>query len=256
MWTVRVGHEDPRFDTARTETDTSASRCAGTPRPELPASGATPIARKASSRTVGWMWTAASWRQEEAMIGHRRRSLVLAVLSAMLVVACGGATQSASAPVASQAASQPASVAPSAAAEIDQGLRRLRDARSRSRGTASSTPPSRRSRTAGRIDVHVHRRHRLRRRHGARPARGRGAASSRTSSSATPSATRRPSRRVAADYPDIAFVFGSGGGPAEPNFSRLRQLDPRAGLPGRHARGRPDRSRTSSASSAATRCRR
>ncbi len=26
-------------------------------------------------------------------------------------------------------------------------------------------------------------------------------------------------RRVAADYPDIAFVFGSGGGPAEPNFS-------------------------------------
>jgi basic membrane lipoprotein Med (substrate-binding protein (PBP1-ABC) superfamily) len=26
-------------------------------------------------------------------------------------------------------------------------------------------------------------------------------------------------RRVAADYPDIAFVFGSGAGPAEPNFS-------------------------------------
>jgi basic membrane lipoprotein Med (substrate-binding protein (PBP1-ABC) superfamily) len=26
-------------------------------------------------------------------------------------------------------------------------------------------------------------------------------------------------RRVAADYPDIAFVFGSGGGPSEPNFS-------------------------------------
>ena len=26
-------------------------------------------------------------------------------------------------------------------------------------------------------------------------------------------------RRVAADYPDIPFVFGSGGGPAEPNFS-------------------------------------
>jgi len=26
-------------------------------------------------------------------------------------------------------------------------------------------------------------------------------------------------RRVAADYPDIAFVFGSGGGPADPNFS-------------------------------------
>ena len=26
-------------------------------------------------------------------------------------------------------------------------------------------------------------------------------------------------RTVAADYPDIAFVFGSGGGPAEPNFS-------------------------------------
>ena len=26
-------------------------------------------------------------------------------------------------------------------------------------------------------------------------------------------------RRVAADYPEIAFVFGSGGGPAEPNFS-------------------------------------
>ena len=26
-------------------------------------------------------------------------------------------------------------------------------------------------------------------------------------------------RRVAADYPDIAFVFGSGGGPANPNFS-------------------------------------
>ena len=35
----------------------------------------------------------------------------------------------------------------------------------------------------------------------------------------TPSATRRPSAPVAADYPDIAFVFGSGGGPAEPNFS-------------------------------------
>ncbi len=26
-------------------------------------------------------------------------------------------------------------------------------------------------------------------------------------------------RRIAADYPEIAFVFGSGGGPAEPNFS-------------------------------------
>src|SRR5215217_7421224 len=26
-------------------------------------------------------------------------------------------------------------------------------------------------------------------------------------------------RRVAADFPDIAFVFGSGGGPADPNFS-------------------------------------
>lgn len=26
-------------------------------------------------------------------------------------------------------------------------------------------------------------------------------------------------RRVAAEYPDIAFVFGSGGGPAEPNFA-------------------------------------
>ena len=26
-------------------------------------------------------------------------------------------------------------------------------------------------------------------------------------------------RRVAADYPDVPFVFGSGGGPAEPNFS-------------------------------------
>jgi basic membrane lipoprotein Med (substrate-binding protein (PBP1-ABC) superfamily) len=26
-------------------------------------------------------------------------------------------------------------------------------------------------------------------------------------------------RRVAADFPDVAFVFGSGGGPAEPNFS-------------------------------------
>jgi basic membrane protein A and related proteins len=26
-------------------------------------------------------------------------------------------------------------------------------------------------------------------------------------------------RRVAADYPDIAFVFGSGGGPVDPNFS-------------------------------------
>ena len=26
-------------------------------------------------------------------------------------------------------------------------------------------------------------------------------------------------RAVAADYPDVAFVFGSGGGPAEPNFS-------------------------------------
>jgi basic membrane protein A and related proteins len=26
-------------------------------------------------------------------------------------------------------------------------------------------------------------------------------------------------RRVAADFPDIAFVFGSGGGPSEPNFS-------------------------------------
>jgi basic membrane lipoprotein Med (substrate-binding protein (PBP1-ABC) superfamily) len=26
-------------------------------------------------------------------------------------------------------------------------------------------------------------------------------------------------RRVAADYPEIAFVFGSGGGPANPNFS-------------------------------------
>src|SRR5512143_954002 len=26
-------------------------------------------------------------------------------------------------------------------------------------------------------------------------------------------------RRVAKDFPEIAFVFGSGGGPAEPNFS-------------------------------------
>ena len=35
----------------------------------------------------------------------------------------------------------------------------------------------------------------------------------------TRSATRRPCARVAADYPDIAFVFGSGGGPADPNLS-------------------------------------
>ena len=59
---------------------------------------------------------------------------------------------------------------------------------------------------------------------------------------------------MAADYPDIAFVFGSGGGPAGAELLRLRQLDPRAGLPGRHARGRPDQERASSAWSAACPC--
>ena len=33
-------------------------------------------------------------------------------------------------------------------------------------------------------------------------------------------------RSVAADYPDIAFVFGSGVGPAGDELQRLRQLDP------------------------------
>ena len=47
-------------------------------------------------------------------------------------------------------------------------------------------------------------------------------------------------RRVAKEFPDVAFVIGSGQGPAEPNFCRLRQLDPRAGLPVRHHRRQAD----------------
>ena len=72
---------------------------------------------------------------------------------------------------------------------------------------------------AGRIEYTYRRRHRLLRRHGADPARGRPSSTCRTSSSATPSATRRPCAPWRPTIPDIAFVFGSGGGPADPNFS-------------------------------------
>ena len=66
--------------------------------------------------------------------------------------------------------------------------------------------------------LHLHRKHRLFRRHGARAARSR--------------RQQKPDiifgdafgneeavRRVAKDFPKIAFVFGSGGGPSDPNVS-------------------------------------
>ena len=89
---------------------------------------------------------------------------------------------------------------------------------SRSRGTGSSTPRSRlrrlpaASRTRSRTTS-------------ATPATWSSScatsprSSSPTSSSATAFGNEEAVRRVAADYPDIPFVFGSGGGPAEPNFS-------------------------------------
>jgi basic membrane protein A and related proteins len=163
------------------------------------------------------MWTAASWRQEEAMVGHRRRSLVLAVLSAMLVVACGGATQSASAPAASQAASQPASAAPSAAAgtikvfgafatEIEEpwdGVihTALEDEKAAGRIEYSFTDAIGYSGDMERVLREVAERD--------QPSIVFGDAFG----------NEEAARRVAAEYPEIAFVFGSGGGPAEPNFS-------------------------------------
>ena len=99
-----------------------------------------------------------------------------------------------------------------------QGDRRLLLGRSRSRGTASSTPRWRR-----------------------RPRPAASPTSTRTASATTAAWSWRCARSseadqpdiifgdsfgneeavraVAADYPDIPFVFGSGGGPAEPNFS-------------------------------------
>ena len=47
-------------------------------------------------------------------------------------------------------------------------------------------------------------------------------------------------RRVAADYPEIPFVFGSGGGPAEPNFSVFDNWIHEPAYLAGHARGRPD----------------
>ena len=47
-------------------------------------------------------------------------------------------------------------------------------------------------------------------------------------------------RRVAKEFPDVAFVFGLGPGPGRAEFRRLRQLDPRAGLPVRHHRRQDD----------------
>ena len=80
--------------------------------------------------------------------------------------------------------------------------------------------------------LHVHRRHRLRGADGARPARDR--------REEQPDVifgdafgNEEAVRRSPPTFPTIAFVFGSGGGPAEPEPLGVRQLDPRARLPGR-----------------------
>ena len=96
---------------------------------------------------------------------------------------------------------------------------------------------------AGRITYTFTGRHRLRRRHGARPARRSPRASSPTSSSATAFGNEEAVRRVAADYPDIAFVFGSGGGPAEPNFSVFDNWIHEPAYLAGHAGRRPDQVR-------------
>jgi basic membrane protein A len=163
------------------------------------------------------VWTAASWRQEEAMIGHRRRSLVLAIVSATIVVACGGASPNATAPPASEAASQVASAAPSAAAgsikvfgafatEIEEpwdGVihTALEGEKADGRIEYSFTDAIGYSGDMERVLREVAERD--------QPNIIFGDAFG----------NEEAARRVAAEYQDIAFVFGSGGGPAEPNFS-------------------------------------
>ena len=53
-------------------------------------------------------------------------------------------------------------------------------------------------------------------------------------------AVEAAARKVAKDYPKVSFLMGSSGKPQEPNFARVRQLHPGAGLPDRHDRRRHD----------------
>ena len=46
-------------------------------------------------------------------------------------------------------------------------------------------------------------------------------------------AVEAAARKVAKDYPKVSFLMGSSGKPQEPNFARVRQLHPGAGLPDR-----------------------
>ena len=151
------------------------------------------------------------------MIGHRRRSLVLAIVSATIVVACGGASPSATAPPASEAASQVASAAPSAAAETIKVFGAF--------ATEIEEPWDGVIHTAlegekadGRIEYSF------------TDAIGYSGDMERVLREVAERdqpniifgdafGNEEAARRVAAEYQDIAFVFGSGGGPAEPNFS-------------------------------------
>jgi basic membrane protein A len=164
------------------------------------------------------------------MVGQRRRSrrisaigrpraVALLALSALIVTACGGAAPSASAPAASAPpASEPAasaSASPAAealtvfgafATEIEEpwdGVihTALEDEQAAGRITYTFTDAIGYSGDMERVLREVAERD--------QPNVIFGDAFG----------NEEAARRVAAEYPDIAFVFGSGGGPAEPNFS-------------------------------------
>lgn len=164
------------------------------------------------------------------MVGQRRRShprgasrallpTSLVALIALLAAACGGATPSASAPAASApAASEPAGSAPASpaaktvkvfgafATEIEEPWD----------GVIHTALEA--EKAAGRVDYSF------------QDAIGYSGDMERVLREVAERdqpqiifgdafGNEEAARRVAAEYPDIAFVFGSGGGPAEPNFS-------------------------------------
>ena len=166
------------------------------------------------------------------MVGQRRRSrpsgasralrpislVALIALIALLAAACGGATPSASAPASAPAASEPAASAPASpaaqtvkvfgafATEIEEPWD----------GVIHTALEA--EKAAGRVDYSF------------QDAIGYSGDMERVLREVAERdqpqiifgdafGNEEAARRVAAEYPDIAFVFGSGGGPAEPNFS-------------------------------------
>ena len=152
--------------------------------------------------------------------GHRAQLRDVAHGRAMLVAACGTTTHPARPQPGRQRTRRPPRAAARPAARRGEAVKSSARSRprSRSRGTGSSTAALEDEKAAGRVDYsftdaigYSGDMERVLREVAERdqPAIIFGDAFG----------NEEAARRVAAEYPEIAFVFGSGGGPAEPNFS-------------------------------------